>query len=340
MDQGGEGDALEIQKVEVFERQGADAPWHPVGEGTVLWQAGAEGRVEQRLLVMEPDGSGEWARELEALDFPDPNLAINCLPEDSVLTWRSGGQTREVALAFKSQEGCLQVWEDVQALQELAFHGGAGDGSMTDFLDQFADGADGGGPLPPPSEDSLSQVGMRLSTCPPGLMPLLLQQLIGAEAAAAAAAAAVSGYAQAFGNAGAPPAVGGTARGIDASSAAAAAGEGSDYVSQLCAIAIRLAEGGGGGGGGAESPQGGGGSPSSRQGKGTQEWADSRRSQLAGIFRALLSLAADEPALMQRLLQTDALHALLLCLEAEESKLHKQTQHVNVQHVAFLSDSR
>ena len=245
MDQGGEGDALEIQKVEVFERQGADAPWHPVGEGTVLWQAGAEGRVEQRLLVMEPDGSGEWARELEALDFPDPNLAINCLPEDSVLTWRSGGQTREVALAFKSQEGCLQVWEDVQALQELAFHGGAGDGSMTDFLDQFADGADGGGPLPPPSEDSLSQVGMRLSTCPPGLMPLLLQQLIGAEAAAAAAAAAVSGYAQAFGNAGAPPAVGGTARGIDASSAAAAAGEGSDYVSQLCAIAIRLAEGGG-----------------------------------------------------------------------------------------------
>ena len=232
MDQGGEGDALEIQKVEVFERQGADAPWHPIGEGTVLWQAGAEGRVEQRLLVMEPDSSGEWARELSALDFPDPNVAINCLPDDSVLTWRSGGETREVALAFRSQEGCLQVWEDVQALQELAFQGGIGEPSMTDFLDQFGDGAaEGGGPLPPPSEERLSEVAMRLSTCPPGLMPLLLQQLIGAEAAAASA---TSGYAQAFG-AGAPAAA--------AAGGNAAAGDGSDYISKLCAIATRLAEG-------------------------------------------------------------------------------------------------
>ena len=200
---------------------------------------------------------------------------------------------------------------------------------MTDFLDQFADGAEGGGPLPPPSEERLSEVAMRLSTCPPGLMPLLLQQLIGPEAAAAAAAA--GGYAQALG-AGAPSAAGGRAE---------AAGDGSDYISKLCAISTRLAQGGGGpGGGGSGGGSPGGGSPGSRQGTGTPEWCEARRSQLGSIFKALLSLGADEPALLQRLLQTDALHALLLCLEAEESKLHKQTQHVNVQHVAFLSDSR
>ena len=331
MEQASEGDALEIQRVEVFERQGSDAPWQPVGEGTVLWQAGAEGRVEQRLLVMQPDEAGEWARELEALDFPDPNVAINCLPDDSVLTWRRGGATREVALAFRSQEGCLQVWEDVQALQELTFGDGSGDASMSEYLDQFADlyggagGGAGGGPLPPPSEERLSEVAMRLSTCPPGLMPLLLQQLIGAEAAAAA----MSNYAHAMGGGG-----GAAAAAAAAATAAAERGGGEeDYIAQLSAISKRLSEDGG-------SSEGGDGASPSKQGKGSAEWKEARRAQLAGIFKGLLTMAGDEPVLLQRMLQPDALYALLRCLEAEDSKHHTQTEHVNVQHVAFLSDAR
>ena len=68
---------------------------------------------------MQADSSGEWANELAVLNFPDPCAAISCQPEDSVITWRRIGSAREVALAFRSAEGCLQVWEDVQALQSL-----------------------------------------------------------------------------------------------------------------------------------------------------------------------------------------------------------------------------
>ena len=83
--------SLEIQQVEVFERATASDQWHATGEGTVLWQAGAEGRMEQKLLVMQPDSSGAWAGELAALDFPDPYATIGCIPEDNVITWRRGG---------------------------------------------------------------------------------------------------------------------------------------------------------------------------------------------------------------------------------------------------------
>ena len=63
------------------------------------------------------------------------------------------------------------------------------------------------------------------------------------------------------------------------------------------------------------------------------------RLQLGAIFKALLSLSADEPALLQRLLQPDALFSLLRSLECEETRLHYQTAHVNIRHVDFLSNS-
>ena len=113
-------DALAIQAVECFERFSTDDQWVAYGTGTVLWQAGEEGKLQQRLLVMQKDNGGDWARQVLALDFPDPTALISCLPDEAVITWRRQGQAREFAMAFSSVDGCLQVWEDVQALQEAA----------------------------------------------------------------------------------------------------------------------------------------------------------------------------------------------------------------------------
>ena len=187
-----DSDELAIQQVEAFERVGPEAAWVPVGAGTVLWSAGADGSIEQRLLVMQRGDNGEWARELEALDFPDPNATMSCLPEDNVITWRRVGQPREVALAFASVDGCTQVWEDLQALQQAVLQQQMPDEqAMAEYLEHFSElygagacpaGADapgmGGGPLPLVSAESLPTIAMRLTSCPPYLTPLLLQQLL------------------------------------------------------------------------------------------------------------------------------------------------------------------
>ena len=375
-----EDGALEIQQVECFEREGATAAWRAVGEGTVLWQAGAEGRMEQRLLVMQPDERGEWARELEALDFPDPCASISCQPDDSVVMWRRMGESREVALAFRSSEGCLQVWDDIQALQSLVMHAmsgapGAAQSGESDYLDQFSDlygddmmggwalGTRGGQPLPPPTEDALPAIAMQLAACPPGLAPLLLQQLVGDSATtpsspSASSSPSAANLAKAARTLATPPAPDAPAR---------------DYVGQLAALAAQLSSGDAAGGG-PPSPATSSDSSSSgtssapataeatapasskiRQEGGTSPNGKPRdllassdsdaaiyrataRMQLGAIFRALLTIAADDSLLLQRLLQPDALVGLMLCLESDESRLHYQTTHVNTQHLAFLID--
>ena len=63
--------------------------------------------------------------------------------------------------------------------------------------------------------------------------------------------------------------------------------------------------------------------PNGPDGATAKDMAEERevgRQQLAAIFKALLTLAADEPMLLQRLLLADALYALLASLEAEESR--------------------
>ena len=91
--------SVQIQQVECFERWSATSQWVRFGEGTVLWQAGDDGRLQQRLLVMQRE-NGEWARELEAIDFPDPSAELGCHPEDCVITWKRGASPREFAMAF------------------------------------------------------------------------------------------------------------------------------------------------------------------------------------------------------------------------------------------------
>lgn len=383
--------ALEIQQVECFERDNGTAAWRAVGEGTVLWQAGAEGRMEQRLLVMQPDDRGEWARELECLDFPDPCASISCQPEDSVIMWRHMGQSREVALAFRSTDGCQQVWEDMQALQSLVMQ--AVDGAptsgmgaynpMSDYLDQFADlyGADGmdgmedfihgmrgGQPLPTPTEEALPAIAMHLAACPPGLAPLLLQQLVGDAAAPpsspsspspAKPAASAANLAESARTLASPPAPDAPPR---------------DYVGQLAALSAQLSAGVPTGAADALSPAssspgassgddatssahtGGAAAAPASEGAASPDVGARRaallasasdaaiartasRMQLGAVFRALLTIAADDASLLQRLLMPDALTGLLLCLEADESRLHYQTRHVNTQHVAFLADA-
>ena len=392
MQEAGDDEAsLEIQQVECFERDSSTAPWQTVGEGTVLWQAGAEGRMEQRLLVMQPDATGDWGRELEALDFPDMSAALACQPEDSVITWRRIGSTREVALAFKSAEGCLQVWEDVQALQSIVDPrlGGGGPGGpggaagalnnseqaiMAEYLEQFADmygavpGMDGLGgmggaePLPPPTEDSLPEILMRLSSCPPGLAPFLLQQLGGESGPESPNTPGGSAKPSSRNLLDTDPSKAVSAANLAEAAAAltkpadAPGAPPRDYVGQLAALAVTLSgpassSSGANGTLGSPKPAGGGTPPTSSKSSlsGSKESlpatdADivrtTRRMQLCTCFRTLLTLAADDASLLQRLLMPDALAGLLRSLELEESRNHIQTQHVNVSHVDFVTDAR
>ena len=158
--------SLQIQKVECFERYSSEAQWVSFGEGTVLWQAG-DGELQQRLLVMQEE-NGEWIRELEALDFPDPTALISCQSEERIITWKRAGHARECAMAFTSADGCLQVWEDVQALQEITMQdaqdGWFGDGlTADDFLGRLY-GSEAGATLPEPTEEALPELVMRYQT--------------------------------------------------------------------------------------------------------------------------------------------------------------------------------
>ena len=265
-------DSLEIQKVECFERYSSESAWVQFGEGTVLWQASEDG-MQQRLLVMQGE-NGEWARELEALDFPDPTAQINCQPEYCVITWCRAGKPREFAMAFTSVDGCIQVWEDVQALQDAAMQDdmmGTDMYGMTadELLSSLCGGAEGGGipPLPEPSEEALPELVLRLTGSPPPILAMLLQQLMG-----------------------------GVASGGDADGGASKG----DYIGALAALAGPLRSA-------AHDTMRGDGSEAASSGETSRE---TRQLQLATVFKTLLSHAADDTVLLQRLLQQVARRAL------------------------------
>ena len=288
-------DALAIQAVECFERFSTDDQWVAYGTGTVLWQAGEEGKLQQRLLVMQKDNGGDWARQVLALDFPDPTALISCLPDEAVITWRRQGQAREFAMAFSSVDGCLQVWEDVQALQEAAM-GFDGQDGVDDLLMSSLCGDGEFTPLPDPSEKALPELVLRLTGSPPAVMALLLRQIITGAAAE------------------------------DRDATANGAG-GRDYIGALCSLAAPLREAAA-----AEAAEG--------QGARRSSTTATRRLQLATVFKSLLAHGAEEPALLQRLLQPDALLALFSALEGDDSRHHLQTKHVNTEHVAFVADPK
>lgn len=307
---GNDEDALSLQAVECFERYSSDSQWVPFGTGTVLWQAADEGRLQQRLLVMQRE-NGDWACELEALDFPDPAAMISCIPEDAVVTWRRQGQPREFAMAFTSRDGCMQVWEDVQALQvamgvegleggdETLMHtlcGGSGDGEIAS--------------LPEPNEDALPELVMRLTESQHAVMMLLIQQIVqqpGSDAAGAANEVAL--------------AIGGSR----------------DYIGSLCKLAAPLREVAAASAASSSRVLS---ETAASDEESAAEARATRRLQLATVFKALLGHVGDEPALLQRLIQPDALLALFSAIEGDDSRRHLQTAHVNTQHVNFVTEPR
>jgi hypothetical protein len=103
---------------------------------------------------------------------------------------------------------------------------------------------------------------------------------------------------------------------------------GRDYIGALCSLAAPLREAAA-----AEAAEGQGAGRSSSN-------TATRRLQLATVFKSLLAHGAEEPALLQRLLQPDALLALFSALEGDDSRHHLQTKHVNTEHVAFVADPK
>ena len=129
--------------------------------------------------------------------------------------------------------------------------------------------------------------------------------------------------------------------------AAATAGP-ADYIGALCALAAPLrdaaaavtrgtacAEGPGEGLEASGGDRGG-----DRGGGRSAEEIATRRLQLCTVFKTLLGLGGDDATLLMRLLEPDALLAIFSSLEGDDSRLHLQTKHVSVHHVAFVTDPR
>ena len=116
-----------------------------------------------RLLVMERGASTDApALELASVALPSPSVAFSFAEDDGLLSFGVEGGA-EVALAFVADEGAVQVYQDVQAVQGLA--GGAPPPGLGLGL-----GLDAGPhplELPPPSEATLPEVARLLASWPP-----------------------------------------------------------------------------------------------------------------------------------------------------------------------------
>ena len=158
-----EEDDLALQQVEAFARLPSDQ-WSSLRPGTVMWlqDDDSTGPIH-RLLVMERGASTDApALELASVALPSPSVAFSFAEDDGLLSFGVEGGA-EVALAFVADEGAVQVYQDVQAVQGLA--GGAPPPGLGLGL-----GLDAGPhplELPPPSEATLPEVARLLAGWPP-----------------------------------------------------------------------------------------------------------------------------------------------------------------------------
>ena len=180
-----EEDDLALQQVEAFKRASPSDQWSSLGPGTVMWlqDDGPTGPIH-RLLVMERGASTDApALELASVALPSPSVAFSFAEDDGLLSFGVEGGA-EVALAFVADEGAVQVYQDVQAVQGLA--GGAPPPGLGLGLGLGLDAGPHPLELPPPSEATLPEVARLLASWPPHARAQLLRALVAERADGAA----------------------------------------------------------------------------------------------------------------------------------------------------------